>query len=1759
MVSVDRNTLISQIVSLNPQLKPDELRKLSDAQLQTKLSQTLAGDNDDKNIDSLKINANSSETPKALEISEEEAQDAAIENIESNAQQAQRLLDAQDDGNISKAYNFVKEKLNSELAKSNVAKVVHKQFETAEFLREAKQGTLTVKDYINRKRESLLNSILGFNNYNDKQKALIKTMIEALSPKELDTMQTKILSLPDISSNEFNEASKNIIFDLREFAILKPYNDNVLHNSSLSNNKKVDVSTNKTSNVKIKVKPAFKMEDTEANRLMSFEETYLLEQGVEFNKENIQNYNNSVAQYTFANSLTNKRNEIHNLLTSAIEKAKVQGSTGLSSVDLINTELISSIGAAITKLYGKDNLAKGLKDLTNGQYTLNDEIKSLEDLSRKDLSAMNNIAKLILTKVDENYSKALNGKKLEDYATLMADDYKKAFGSKDASALASSFAQDQEGSVQAARNIVQFGGLIVMVGGMAFCPPVAFGGGVISSFGGIAVEAYNENTKENPDEEKNKELKQEAFINAVLLAIGAGSGKVGSMTKAALTAKNTPKLVAAMADVGVDSSLSLLGDLTLTGQIDLSGEGFSQLMSLVAGHKGKLVEGFKKGKALLKEKLSAQANTNNKILQMPDGTVVEVRPDGSTVEVKADGEGTKAVKPEAKINNTEPKVINIPAGKFEAPNAKFAETDEAFRSIVTKRSNDIRELNKITDIDEFCQKSFELIKEEMGLEDSSIKLQIIDEDNYYDHETNTVFISRNWAGKEKGHVKGKGDKAEIFGGIAHELNHYLQWKEIVLNLDSENPNWNNLIVYLQKFEGANKNIEYIMKKYPDNTELKEAFEKAKAYQDNWLNYVDAFDKNGKLKTGTEYDKYRNQPVEVESFNRGDIVVDEYRKTVSKEIKTKVKPETTLKTKKELESALDKATTREDTDKPNMAVKNMVEVNVKSEAFKSEEELKNYLDNRKDLKAYEKSQIMELYKQDAEIVSISLKEIKKNYLGQDIPTFSFKDIDSLVKVAKINHNLVKDLINEKVIIYGEETPRFSRHDIVKLVEISKENPQLVSNLVYEKVKDSTGNEIPKFNAFEISNILDMYKQNPNIPDKLLARDQDGYYKLTAEQRDYIIRSSSQPFIQSEDFIDSITILNSKGIEIKDFTEISTKDKADALNVIAKCLEKIDINIFKDYIDKNALQDIVNTIKSSDDVQLIDRYLNKYQNSKNWDRAQVGSLLAFHGYVAKASPDKQIALKNILTNLLDKDIEASDIYNIMGTLSNKDFSKFDVNNYISQIKNTDDVDTIILLTATNDMRLINTLKQEKYNNFSIANKLLIAETVSEYNIPLYQVVNRFEYYNNLITPDYQNVIGGRRRRRNSNLKYMLGLPDASRLDIGSHGFTQNSHIIPEKSAKSSTAVQELADLVKDGVVGNHVLSYLPKEGELPPVIAKEIHRFYEAYLNHENFDDVLVPRVKSLNESLEYKSGEVFEVEGDPKIYIKGANNENIQLDIDKATYCKLFPPIERFSSTQNDIGNCWEVTGFNTIFRDPKERSRVLQCFHQKGDDVVVEFPNSNRQYSLAGMKNQAKMAYLSKGSLGFKLLEYADGKEIYRERMDMYIYNLTQKINDPSIDVAKRNELQKELDDFLNLSVDDKNKVYFDEDGNIIDKPEEMYDGGSTYARDGGFSFELFKRLGYKNANFEYFAGDNLDNLLTNPDNFKKYIMSIDIGGEGIEEEIDVAKGLYSNHAYMFTPNVDPNGKITDYNLLNPWGIVETKLTLEEIKKYGYLLEYAER
>ena len=107
----------------------------------------------------------------------------------------------------------------------------------------------------------------------------------------------------------------------------------------------------------------------------------------------------------------------------------------------------------------------------------------------------------------------------------------------------------------------------------------------------------------------------------------------------------------------------------------------------------------------------AKSQTRTQTTKPPEGEV-KVTPE---TEVE-----TETARPESRIN--------IPAGKFEAPNAKFAETDDAFRSIVTKRFADIKELDKISDIDEFCRKSFKLryCKNEDGSHNAQVGNKLID-------------------------------------------------------------------------------------------------------------------------------------------------------------------------------------------------------------------------------------------------------------------------------------------------------------------------------------------------------------------------------------------------------------------------------------------------------------------------------------------------------------------------------------------------------------------------------------------------------------------------------------------------------------------------------------------------------------------------------------------------------------------------------------------------------------------------------------------------------------------------------------------------------------------------------------------------------------------------------------------------------------------------------------------------------------------------
>lgn len=250
------------------------------------------------------------------------------------------------------------------------------------------------------------------------------------------------------------------------------------------------------------------------------------------------------------------------------------------------------------------------------------------------------------------------------------------------------------------------------------------------------------------------------------------------------------------------------------------------------------------------------------------------------------------------LTKTEKKIV-IPQGKLRAPNEKFAETDEAFGNIIKNRKEDFIALSKIKDNDEFIKKGAELIFDEMGLTGAPIKIEITDNINEFSMDDATLRISRNWAGLEKGHQPSKGDKAEILGAIAHELNHYLQNKEIYLNtmLREEDFKYNlnmsdkckELLLWgLGLDENVNNKFPYPLEQ-PDNY-----FNKANDYLENFMNYIEPYkmeEINGKMEYAKNaeghfiideksYEKYLKQLVEAESLKRGDIVRDEYKKLIN---------------------------------------------------------------------------------------------------------------------------------------------------------------------------------------------------------------------------------------------------------------------------------------------------------------------------------------------------------------------------------------------------------------------------------------------------------------------------------------------------------------------------------------------------------------------------------------------------------------------------------------------------------------------------------------------------------------------------------------------------------------------------------------------------------------------------------------------------------------------------------------------------------------
>lgn len=140
---------------------------------------------------------------------------------------------------------------------------------------------------------------------------------------------------------------------------------------------------------------------------------------------------------------------------------------------------------------------------------------------------------------------------------------------------------------------------------------------------------------------------------------------------------------------------------------------------------------------------------------------------------------------------------------------------------------------------------------------------------------------------------------------------------------------------------------------------------------------------------------------------------------------------------------------------------------------------------------------------------------------------------------------------------------------------------------------------------------------------------------------------------------------------------------------------------------------------------------------------------------------------------------------------------------------------------------------------------------------------------------------------------------------------------------------------------ILDYIKSTGE-PIAILKQITE--HANLSKEVLEDLklwkegksIVPSFgaeTSLQEAFaKTKTGDVVEVAG--QMYINDGQ-ELYRWNMTKDKYLELFPPVKRFATAQNSLGNCYFVASLNSIMKNPKARASLYKSFELNGNDVKV--------------------------------------------------------------------------------------------------------------------------------------------------------------------------------------------------------------------------------
>ncbi len=147
-----------------------------------------------------------------------------------------------------------------------------------------------------------------------------------------------------------------------------------------------------------------------------------------------------------------------------------------------------------------------------------------------------------------------------------------------------------------------------------------------------------------------------------------------------------------------------------------------------------------------------------------------------------------------------------------------------------------------------------------------------------------------------------------------------------------------------------------------------------------------------------------------------------------------------------------------------------------------------------------------------------------------------------------------------------------------------------------------------------------------------------------------------------------------------------------------------------------------------------------------------------------------------------------------------------------------------------------------------------------------------------------------------------------------------------------------------------------------------------INSKNYIDKYIPTFKNEQEGIKnVEIGDAFILEDEKHIRIKTDEDKSQTVELTKETYAKLFPPVERFLTTQQIMGNCYCIETIMSMYCNDATRINLLKTMKEDDEgNITIKMGDYNPVVFKDGKlpQNENPQIY-SSGAQGYKLFEYA--------------------------------------------------------------------------------------------------------------------------------------------------------------------------------------------